>query len=200
MNIFLDCGTHLFQGFEEFSNIYKIDPSWKSFCFEANPLTYELSKKKYVNLLNSGYKIEHYNFAISDRYDELEIHCAMSPENTGFTNQGSNILCSPPLIDKVYGGIFDYEKNSRLVRTIDFSDFIDKNCEDDDFVLVKMDIEGSEFHVLDRLIHTGAIKKINEIYVEFHERFFDNVDYYTNKKNSFKQMFDYYGTKFHEWR
>ena len=34
-----------------------------------------------------------------------------------------------------------------------------------------MDIEGSEFKVLRHLIDTGTIKKINEIYIEFHQRF-----------------------------
>ena len=41
MKIFIDCGTHLFQGFEQFIQKHNIDSEWKCFCFEANPFTYE---------------------------------------------------------------------------------------------------------------------------------------------------------------
>jgi len=200
MKKFFDCGTHMFQGFKEFSKMYGIDESWKSYCFEANPITYDGSKKEYLDLLNTGLKIEHFNFAVSDRYEEFKINCAMSPEMDGYTNQGSNILNDPPKTDKVYGGNFSYERMERSVRSVDFSDFINKNSEDNDFVLVKMDIEGSEFQVIDGLINSGSFKKINEIYVEFHERFFENEEYYRVKKNNFAQMFAYYGIKFNDWK
>ena len=45
-NVFIDCGTHLFQGFEEISKLKQIDDSWDCYCFEANPFTFEMSNKK----------------------------------------------------------------------------------------------------------------------------------------------------------
>ena len=45
--IFIDCGTHLFQGFEQFVSKYNIDKSWECHSFEANPITFEKSKLKY---------------------------------------------------------------------------------------------------------------------------------------------------------
>ena len=62
-----------------------------------------------------------------------------------------------------------------------------------------MDIEGSEFSVLDSLIETGLFKLVNEIYVEFHERFFDDMDYYVNKKNNYKKIFSENNIILNEW-
>jgi FkbM family methyltransferase len=36
-------------------------------------------------------------------------------------------------------------------------------------VIVKIDVEGAEYDILDRLIDTGAIRLIEDLYVEFHD-------------------------------
>ena len=199
MKKFFDCGTHMFQGFNHFSNIYNINNEWECFCFEANPITYHMSKNTLVDLIKSGYKIEHYNYAVSNIDGEIKINCSLSPEGDSFTNQGSNILESPPTIDKWYGGAFKYTEEITYVKTINFSEFLKNKISSDDFVLVKMDIEGSEFSVLDSLIETGLFKLINEIYIEFHERFFDDMDYYVNKKNNYKKIFSENNVQLNEW-
>lgn len=37
---------------------------------------------------------------------------------------------------------------------------------------VKLDIEGSEYDVIDDLFNTEAINRINELYIEWHDHFF----------------------------
>ena len=54
------------------------------------------------------------------------------------------------------------------VPAIDLVDFLQKRATEDDFVLVKMDIEGSEFAVVPHLIRTGAACLIDEMYLECH--------------------------------
>lgn len=71
------------------------------------------------------------------------------------TDISSSIRPEKPNYDN---GIF-YE-----VDCIRFSDFI----KDYDDVLVRMDIEGEEYNVLDDLIETGEIKRIKYIEIEFH--------------------------------
>jgi FkbM family methyltransferase len=158
-----------------------------------------MSKNTLADLIKSGYKIEHYNYAVSNMDGEIKINCSLSPEGDNFTNQGSNILESPPTIDKWYGGVFKYAEEITYVKTINFSEFLKNKISNDDFVLVKMDIEGSEFSVLDSLIETGSFKLINEIYIEFHERFFDDMDYYVNKKNNYKKIFSENNIILNEW-
>ena len=41
------------------------------------------------------------------------------------------------------------------------------------FVVVKMDIEGAEYAVLEELVHDGTIALISELMVEFHTQQFD---------------------------
>lgn len=198
-NIFLDCGTHLFQGFKEFQKMYNIDSSWDCYSFEANPITYDLSRPKYQELIDQGFNVSHLNVGVSDKYDKIKINCALSPEGDSYTNQGSNILNNPPSVDKVYGGIFNYNDGDRIINTIDFSDFLKRVYDSSEFVLVKMDIEGSEFGVLDSLIESGNFKLINEIYVEFHERFFDDQELYSKKKEEYKAIFKEHNVLLHEW-
>jgi FkbM family methyltransferase len=194
---FFDCGTHMFQGFRSFSEMYNIDSKWKCYCFEANPITYIQSLKILKGLLNEGYQIDHFNSAVSDNNLPVKINCAL--DGNEFTNQGSNILESPPDKDSVYGGSFNYKTEDYHVKGIDFSKFLKSNVTENDFVVIKMDIEGSEFSVIDSLIATGSFKLINELYVEFHERFFSDVNHYTDKKNYYKKFFEDNGVTIKEW-
>jgi hypothetical protein len=62
-----------------------------------------------------------------------------------------------------------------------------------------MDIEGSEFNVIDSLIESGNFKLIDEIYIEFHERFFEDTDFYLKKKEYYKTIFKENGVTLNEW-
>jgi|LauGreDrversion4_2_1035121.scaffolds.fasta_scaffold121551_2 hypothetical protein len=62
-------------------------------------------------------------------------------------------------------------ENPKKVKTIDFSEFINK-FNDDDYIIVKLDIEGSEYKVIEKLLETKTINKIDELYIEWHDNFF----------------------------
>ncbi len=51
---------------------------------------------------------------------------------------------------------------------IDVVNWIKEIIDPDDYVVVKMDIEGAEYDVIPKLIRTGAISLIDELYVELH--------------------------------
>lgn len=54
------------------------------------------------------------------------------------------------------------------IQGFDFADWLKKTVSDRDFVVVKMDVEGTEFHLIPRLIETGAICLIDELFLECH--------------------------------
>ena len=198
-NIFLDCGSHLFQGFEQFIKILSIDENWECHSFESNPITYKMSLPKYQNLLDSGLNLKHYNYAVLDEETYVNVNCSVAydydeSEIGTYTGQGSNVLKKPPS-----GWNFTYEEHERKVKSINFSNFIKENFSKDDYIVVKMDIEGSEFSVLDGLIRDNMVEYIDEIYVEFHERFFENTSLYLEKKEYYKKLFHDKGIKFFEW-
>jgi hypothetical protein len=194
---FFDCGTHFFEGFEKFAKMYNIDDKWKCYCFEANPITYSMSIKKMKELIGVGHNIDYFNLAVTNKNTEIKINCAL--DSGSFTNQGSNILDSPPDRDIVYGGVFNYNSDSFYVRGLIFSDFLKQTVNEGDFVVIKMDIEGSEFDVMDSLIETGTFKLISQIYVEYHERFFEDVEAYSEKKKSYERIFKEHNIAIKEW-
>ena len=199
--IFIDCGTHMFQGFKEFSQTHAIDLSWECYSFEANPITYSRSKDIYEQLVKEGYNLTHRNVAVSSYNGTIKVNCEGTDQNWELGwGQGSNTLENPPTVDKLWGHELKYFDTSRRVKSIDFSDFIKEVCNEEDYVLIKMDIEGSEFDVLDHLLSSTSASLISEIYVEFHERFFEDSENRKEKKESYKVAFEKLGVKFNEWK
>jgi len=60
---------------------------------------------------------------------------------------------------------FSYKEQ---VATINFSSFILEEIPKNSEIIVKMDIEGAEFRVMNSLISSGAIKRISKLYIEWH--------------------------------
>lgn len=85
------------------------------------------------------------------------------------------------------------------VEVINFSSFLKKTVTIDDYVIIKMDVEGSEFAVLDKLIRDNSIDFVNDLYVEFHERNFDDQDFYFKKKKEYVKLFKDKNINFFEW-
>ena len=59
-------------------------------------------------------------------------------------------------------------RSQTSIPAIDFAEFVRTHATPDDFVLVKMDIEGAEFVVVPELIASGAACLIDELYLECH--------------------------------
>lgn len=59
--------------------------------------------------------------------------------------------------------------NDVEVESIDISKWILDNFSKDDFIVIKMDIEGSEYEVLPKMIEDASIDYINTIYIEWHD-------------------------------
>jgi FkbM family methyltransferase len=202
MKIFIDCGTHLFQGFQQFAEKYGIDGEWKCFCFEANPFTYNRSQDKYKELLESGYNITHFNKAVYATEGSIKVNCSRDdggPYADGHFSQGSNILSDPPDYDVTYHCGFTYQEEEVTVDTVDFSKFLSDTVTADDFVVVKMDIEGAEFEVLPSMIEDESYKLINDFYCEFHERFFEPKSKYKQLKEQYKEVMKESGILVEEW-
>lgn len=80
------------------------------------------------------------------------------------------------------------------VESFDFSEWI-KQFKDDD-VIVKMDIEGAEFPILEKMIADGTLSIIKKLFVEMHPN--KVTDYTTTDKNELVEKIKQY-TEYHEW-
>jgi FkbM family methyltransferase len=184
---FFDCGTHLFQGFHQFREKIRIKKDWKVYCFESNPDVFEKSQSEYDLLTSQGYDITHKNVAVSDTNGKVKVNRIL--HDGEYIHLGSNILDDPPTRDIKWNDDFKYAKNSVEVDCVRLSDVIRDNCKKEDLVIVKLDIEGSEFKVLDDIIASETYKLIDKIYVEYHSRFFENHGEYDEKIKYYSEFF-----------
>ena len=195
--IFLDGGTHYGQGLQQFIQMYNITPEWTIHTFEANPVTHTHFLEKNTNLLQD-FNINHYNKALSNKNGIVTIH-QETPPNEDNSGMGSSIIS----LDKWNpwdGTLRENFKTSSEVECINLSEFILNNFSKEDFIVVKLDIEGSEYDVLESLIETEAIFYINDLYVEFHSRFFTNSEEILDRENSVKSfIFNNTQVKLTEW-
>ena len=54
------------------------------------------------------------------------------------------------------------------IEGFDFAEWLKNTVSEKDFVVMKMDVEGTEFNLIPRLFKTGAICLINKIFLECH--------------------------------
>lgn len=187
---FIDCGSHFYEGFKSIAAECKINKEWQCYSFEANPITFKQSRSERLNLQNK-YNLKAFCKAVSTKSGTVKVNAVLGGEDLyeNYTGVGSNILSDRPKEDIVYGGAFHYISQELSVESFSFSEFLEENINKEDYCLVKMDIEGSEFEVLEDIIESNSFLKISKIYVEFHERFFTDMDLYSKKIDEIKNKF-----------
>ena len=110
------------------------------------------------------------------------------------------MLLNAPKYDDISKANFNYNDGEILVDSIDFCEFLKSSCKKGDYVVIKMDIEGSEFYVLPKIIEQNLFDLISEMSVEFHERFFEPKEEYKNLKYQYMQIFSDNGINIIEWK
>jgi FkbM family methyltransferase len=165
-NYFLDCGSHFGEGLNHFMQHYKMDETWEIYSFEPNKDSYFiLSNKKFninVKFFNKGVHTE--NCILKFRPETTSVSYGQRPDGAGSTflsKDDWDITINNP-------GAGTFKNDEYEIECIDLDEFI-KNLKDINFLVVKLDVEGSEYAILRKLIETGNIKKINDLYVEFHD-------------------------------
>jgi FkbM family methyltransferase len=157
--VYLDLGTHYGEGLREFIEMYKIDDSWEIHTFEANPNTYMKFLGDYLKLTPKV--IAHNKAVYTNNGKHIFNFETYEPHNENNTGMGSSLF---DVVPYVFGQSF----TSGEVDCIDISEFVKNNFSEDDFILIKMDIEGAEYHVLDKMLKDGTVKYINDLYIEWH--------------------------------
>lgn len=144
--IFIDGGAHIGETINGFlkSKLYSKHP-WEIFAFEPNPyLVSHIPIKPKMVVLDKAIWI----------YDgEIDFYLAAY-------DGGASLLK-----EKKTGGL------SRIpirVKCVDFGQWIKHKFSKDDFIFVKLDIEGAEYMVLDKMLADGSIEYIDKLYIEFH--------------------------------
>lgn len=170
-NVFLDLGTHHGQGLSEFVQRFNMGPEWIIHTFEANPVTYEIYMKNFYQKI--PWVIPH-NVAVSDHYGMLTLNQELAGDNIdhGMASSVIEIEKWNPFNMRDDG----FFRRKKTVPSIDLSNFISENFDRDDNIVVKMDVEGSEFAILQKMIQDDTISYVKLLSVEWHSKFFTNLE------------------------
>lgn len=146
--IFIDCGAHCGESILEAKRRFGNDV--KIYSFEANT---NLAKELIDCFKNdSNVKIENKAVWIDNSFIEFYLSTSWS--------DGSSIYK-----EKNSGGI---SENILLkVPCMDLSSFIN-SFDKDNYIILKLDVEGAEYEILNKMIEDGTIKRVNELHGEFH--------------------------------
>lgn len=185
MTILIDCGTNFKQGLTEMLSLYS--DIQKVYSFEANRYVYDLLDKNDGNV--------YFNLAVLDKTGFSTFHAEKAigmlqggsiPGEDRFIGGGSRLqdpryACKSHFTDsneleKFVDDMYD-EIIVPTIRLVDFINFL--NPEDNSIVL-KLDVEGSEYQILKDMKKLNIFNKIKKLHVEFHE-WGRNPEYDDNK-------------------
>jgi len=145
--VLVDGGAHVGETVADFekSKLFSEHP-WEVFSFECNPdLISRIPPRPYLTVLNK---------AIWVHDGEIDFY----PEKKGDTG-GSLIMFENVRVDQPV-----------KVECVDFGNWLRENFREEDYILVKFDIEGAEYDVLERMLMDGSIRYVDELRVELHLR------------------------------
>lgn len=150
--IFLDCGFYDGVIIKQYLDKGIIDKSWEIISFEPKP-----------------------GFDIQSRLDRLPI--PITVHKTAVWTEETEMPFND--LGGENGGFLQGTRKDELrndlttVKTIDFSKFV-ADLPKDAYIICSMDIEGSEYEVLQKMIDENTIDRIKLLDIEFHHRFMGN--------------------------
>lgn len=137
--------------------------------------------------------------AVSDHDGQAQFHI-VGARSGPYIAEATTIL--PP---GQMGDIPDSEP-SHSVDAIDFSrwlreTFVKHSNGQPPYVAVKMDIEGAEYDVLEKMVKDGTINYVNDLIVEFHSRRFDEAvkPSILRREHDLRQQISAAHVRLHEW-
>jgi FkbM family methyltransferase len=145
--VILDCGANIGMASLYFKWLY---PGSHVIAFEPDPATFRLLKE---NIARNKLDIGAQNFALWDENSEVDF----------FIDGGEP------------GALLMSTSNARVegrcirVPTRKLSDFIEGPID-----FLKMDVEGAEHRILNDLVHSGKIRLIAQMVIEYHHRIGNN--------------------------
>lgn len=143
--IFIDGGANKGQSIKWFRSTYKNIDEYEIHCFEPNPNLF-----KYFDNLD---KVKLHTVGLwTDDNSDITFYIGTEDESSSIKKEKTTFMSDKKI----------------EIKTIDFSKWIFNNFNRNDFIVLKLDIEGAEYDVLDKMINDDTLSYINDLYVEFH--------------------------------
>lgn len=194
MKIFLDCGSHFGEGFAQFHRKLGITPEWACYMFEPNKVCAKQLREQHIPWWSREQDI---GITLLERIvwtsNDLGRFLTTTEHASGGRNCGVGSTAMARADWDVPNASEDY-----MVQRIDFPSFIlslPKQAE----IYCKMDIEGSEYCVVDALLNTGAIDRLEAIWIEWHSRMYTDKKPYQKKQKSLQGKLERRSVKYYKW-
>tara|TARA_B100000287_G_C20309695_1_gene653329 strand:+ start:71 stop:655 length:585 start_codon:yes stop_codon:yes gene_type:complete len=189
--VLLDCGANIGQSYDVFFKNRDDADQYEIHCFEPSPtFSSNLSEK-------------------SATYHQKAVW--VEDGTMDFYDKGNS------LSGTIYKNKVDNKGSGEKIQVdcIDFSKFIIDNFNKDDYIIVKFDIEGAEYKVIEKMLEDKTFEYVNEFFVEFHGAkiedlyaYYDEVkertglaikDYLLEEINKYDLKCYVYGPEYREW-
>ena len=148
INVFLDCGANDGCSVHRFRQIM---PDWRSYVihsFEPNPVM----RSHFPHFENVVFHQE----AVWVRDGEAPFYLSRA-----YREDGSTLLSTKTT------GFLDMQ-HPITVRCLNLGAWIKKTFREHDRILLKLDVEGAEYAILESMMRDGSIAYIKGLYAEFH--------------------------------
>jgi len=165
--IFIDLGAHLGESVIRFYKDVADATEYKIYAFEPNPaLTSQLQQN-----LKGFSNVEIISKAVSDRDGIVELYVGSMNDADGST-----------LVLNKHTGNIRYDKPVE-VCSINFSNWLQSIIKSQDYVFLKINIEGGEYIVMENLMQSGILNQISRIHLILHAHKIDGEIFKTTAKD-----------------
>lgn len=140
--VFIDCGGHCGCSIKKF---IKEHDDFECFTFEANPRLAEYYEGLPTTLIQKAVWSEsgQTRFYIGGKW--------------GFESSS------------LYADKFNVDRNDFVnVEMVDLGEWIKSNFDKEDYIVLKLDVEGAEYEILDSMLADGSFEYLNELHGEEH--------------------------------
>jgi len=153
--IFLDCGSYDGCSTRMFLDIRDDAEDFEIYCFEPNPNLAHYHPVKHATFANKAVWIK--NTKIPFFVHNVDGGSTLLKAKSEHNNQKAEKRPS------------EFSKGKTIeVDSIDLCEWIKIHFQPEDYIILKMDIEGAEYAILNKMIATKTISYINEFCCEFH--------------------------------
>ena len=155
--VFIDCGANKGQSIDLFINSWDDAKEYEIYCFEANKDFKEELESKKEFYISKGYNLEiNVPVAVWDRETENEL---------GFYGfEESGVVSEADLSRWTQG----QTARGFVPSSVRLATWISKNFVSSDHIVLKLDVEGSEYRLVEDLQATNTLMYINEFFYEWH--------------------------------
>lgn len=158
--LFIDCGGNLGQGLAFFSRFYSPD-KFNYIVVEPNPYCHETLRK------NISKRIHESQFQIIEKAASTQngtcLLYGLSPAEGGALSQGASIESQHNV--RYYN---PDSKSALEVCTFSLSELIHSCKLLYDIIVIKIDVEGAEYAIMNHLLEMNTAQLVSQFYIEFH--------------------------------